>query len=714
MKKLYYNLTIAILIMGSFYSCKNVPHNERKTISLNGEWEFTVSPADSLMPSEYEGNCPVPGLGDLADVAIDSFGFPYSQKRNLWYKKSMAINNRPGEKVFLILNKVKFGHTVFVNGQKAGESDFCFTPSKYDITSLLKKPGETNEMVVRVGAFTDNLDSSVIYGTDFEKIRYLSGIYDDVELIITGNEHIDNIQIAPDIENSKIKLAVYMENDKANILHYNITDKTTGKSVSSGNLMNISWVNNKAVFDIELPYFEVWSPENPHLYICNISSANDNFSSTFGMRGFGFNLETGRAELNGETYFMRGTNVCIFRFFEDPDRADLPWDTVWVRQLHRKFKSMGWNSIRYCIGFPPRFWYDIADEEGLLIQDEYPIWTGPSANGNKAFLKYYPNVTPATLAEEYKDWMQAHWNHPCVVIWDAQNESVTTTTGEAIKLVRHLDLSDRPWENGWAAPDRATDPIEAHPYRFSKYMKNESPKNPLKELISSPQIPDNSASERTPPKDGGIYPNPIVINEYAWIWLNRNGTPTLLTDKVYERCFPDDTTSGQRLETYGKHLGILTEYWRTHRKCAGVLHFCGLGYSRSEEPRGQTSDHFIDIKNLTLDPSFVKYVKPAFNPVGVFLDWFEDEVIADQPVVVDAIVINDLDRNIEADMHIYWDSDSLQIVVSEKIILLPFEKKDLQFSIVSPNNMGEYELVLSIKYDGATIESRRETHITNL
>jgi len=707
-------LVIALLFAGFFYSCKDTRDYARKTISLNGQWQFTVTPVESSMPNEFRGNCQVPGLGDLADFKIDSFGFRFSQKRNLWYKKSFTINNQPDEKVILILNKVKFGHAVYVNGQKAGESDYCFTPSEYDITTSLNHAGEANELVVRVGAFPDNLDSSTIYGADFEKIRYLSGIYDDVDLIITGNEHINNIQIAPDIENSKIKLAVYMDNDKANKLHYNITDKTTGKTVVFGKLTNISWENNMALFDIELPNFEVWSPENPQLYACTVKSANDHFTSNFGMRSFGFNAETGRAELNGETYFMRGTNVCIFRFFEDPDRAALPWDTVWVRQLHKKFKSMGWNSIRYCIGFPPGFWYDIADEEGLLIQDEYPIWTGLNREGTSAFQIYYPHVTAASLANEFKDWMQAHWNHPCLVIWDAQNESVTTITGDAIKLVRQFDLSNRPWENGYAAPDQPTDPQEAHPYRFNKYYVQHEIKraeNPLKELFSEAQIPDNSASDRTPPKDGGVYPNPIIINEYAWLWLNRNGTTTLLTDRVYKVCFPDDTTSSQRLETYGRHLGILTEYWRAHRKSAGVLHFCGLGYSRSQEPRGHTSDHFIDIKNLTFDPSFEKYVKPAFNPVGVFIDWFEHEVIAGQPIAVNAIIINDLGSTVEADMQLRWASDSEQIAVSEKINLLPYEKKDLKFDISSPQIHGEYELVLSVKYDGISIESRRETRV---
>ena len=45
---------------------------------------------------------------------------------------------------------------------------------------------------------------------------------------------------------------------------------------------------------------------------------------------------------------------------------------------------MNWNSLRYCIGFPPDFWYDIADEEGILLQDEFPIWL---LNGNSGIDK---------------------------------------------------------------------------------------------------------------------------------------------------------------------------------------------------------------------------------------------------------------------------------------------------------------------------------------
>ena len=101
---------------------------------------------------------------------------------------------------------------------------------------------------------------------------------------------------------------------------------------------------------------------------------------------------------------------------------------------------MHWNSIRYCIGFPPEMWYRIADEEGLLIQDEFPIWSGGPE---------LENLKVELLAAEYKEWMRERWNHPCVVIWDAQNETFAgEKTGKAIQAVRHLDLSHRPWDNG--------------------------------------------------------------------------------------------------------------------------------------------------------------------------------------------------------------------------------------------------------------------------
>ncbi|MCF8225327.1 MAG: hypothetical protein K9J30_05570 [Bacteroidales bacterium] len=700
-------LIIILVIPAMMYSCSG--KEKREIISLNGEWELALRSAGEGIPIDYEGTVQVPGLADMASFAIDSLGLPYYEKRDLWYRKTFRSGTDQNLKVFLKLHKVKFGHTVYLNGFEIGSSDHCFTPASYDVSGFINGNGEENELVIRVGAFTDNLETPAVYGADFEKIRYLPGVYDDVQLIMSGEEHLTNVQVAPDINTGKLEVGIIMTGARPVNLKYAISEKQSGEKIATGKLSGLNWEDSLALTEIPLKDFRLWTPEDPFLYILNIESSNDSYTTTFGMRDFKFNPGTGRAELNGETYFMRGTNVCIFRFFEDPDRKGLPWDTAWVRELHRKFKSMHWNSIRYCISAPPRFWYDIADEEGLLIQDEYPIWTGIAGSKRKGFEGIYPNLTAELLAEEYREWMMERWNHPCIVIWDAQNESVTEVTGDAIEMVRELDMSEKPWENGWARPQSPEDPIETHPYRFTKYLGTKvSGDGPLKELISAVQIPDNGPSERMPPENGEKYPNPIIINEYGWLWLNRDGSTTTLTDWVYPNAFGPDLTKEERLELYGRHLGILTEYWRAHRTCAGVLHFCGLAYSRSEEPRGQTSDHFVDIKNLEFEPNFVKYVKPAFNPVGLFINWFEQEIPAKSEIEIPFVITNDLNKVINGQLKMEWIGKDITISVGEKEIQLePFARNEQSISIKTPSDSGRYEMILHFKYNGNTVESRR-------
>jgi hypothetical protein len=87
-----------------------------------------------------------------------------------------------------------------------------------------------------------------------------------------------------------------------------------------------------------------------------------------------FRFESGdpdRAILNGRPYFMRGSNVTLYRFFEDARHAgDLPWNaSSGCAGCHQadEARCTG-TALRYCIGFPPEAWYRIADEEGLLIR----------------------------------------------------------------------------------------------------------------------------------------------------------------------------------------------------------------------------------------------------------------------------------------------------------------------------------------------------------
>jgi hypothetical protein len=204
----------------------------------------------------------------------------------------------------------------------------------------------------------------------------------------------------------------------------------------------------------------------------------------------------------------------------------------------------------------------------------------------------------------------------------------------------------------------------------------------------------------------------VIINEYDWLWLNRNGSTTTLTDNVYANVFPEADTPEKRFEVFAKNLGILTEYWRVHRKAGAVMYFCGLGYSRSDKPRGQTSDNFIDIKNLVFEPHFYKYLKPAFSPVVLMADFWEKNVKAGQQLNIPVYLINDTYENFEDSVRLTIKDDN-QIVIKQSVFvsLNTLQKKIMEIPVKIPNTKGKCRLEAEIAYKGESVKSIREFNI---
>ena len=73
--------------------------------------------------------------------------------------------------------------------------------------------------------------------------------------------------------------------------------------------------------------------------------------------------------------------------------------------------------------------------------------------------------------------------------------------------------------------------------------------------VEAPGDPGSGAGNPVPNRDD----NPIVINEYGWLWLNRDGTPTELTGNVYADLTGPNATAEERFAMNGYLLGGLTE-----------------------------------------------------------------------------------------------------------------------------------------------------------
>ncbi|GHT70301.1 hypothetical protein AGMMS50239_38510 [Bacteroidia bacterium] len=715
MKRFNLYALLALLMVGC--SCgqspvENTPTlQQRVVVSLNGQWQIAKTGGE--LPDVFTATTSVPGVVDLAVPALDTVGTAYRDSSWYWHKRTFDLASTNFDVIRLKIFKAKYQTKVYINGQFTGENAFCFTPSYFDVKPFLKPAGQPNEIVIGIGSKAEMPDS-IPNGTDGEKIKYIPGIYDNVEITLSKRPFINNIQCVPDIKNEKLRVVAEIETDtpEALTLTYTVSKSKSGGKVASKTVSpKATLKDGYAVvdFEIDMKGAKLWTPETPFLYELALSTGADDKRVQFGMRSFRFDAERKIALLNEKPYYLRGTNVCIFRFFEDPDRGTLPWNTEWTVALHEKFKDMHWEMARYCIGFPPERWYEVCDSIGFMIQDEYPIW------GVSSF-------KVPQIAEEYRRWVRERWNHPSVVIWDAQNETVTSRTANAAQQVRTLDLSNRPWENGYSEPMAATDPTESHPYLFVQFLVNEPPMRP--QLYADPEEgyrkyffgkvrrADNDASEKLLMNKGidSIFPNPSIINEYGWIWLNRNGTPTTLTDKVYQILWNgSQLTPQERLHIYGRHLAMLTEYWRAHRQVAGVLHFCGLGYSRPEAPRGQTSDHWIDIRNLRYEPEFYRYVKPSFAPVGLMVDVWEKSCSAAEKLTVPVFVINDLEKPFKQKVTLtLLKGDKIVSTRQQKVNVKPCQVEITPFEITLPKETGDYLLKAEITVAGEQVFSIRD------
>ena len=659
-------------------------HGARRVVNLDGVWEIAQGKADAE-PKKFDRRVAVPGLADMAKPGFKEVGFASKLREAFWYRRRFRVEGALPAVAILKIHKAKYGTRVWVNGKLAGDHLPCFTPALLDVRALLKGDGADNELVIRVGAFRDSVPKNIPTGWDFEKYRYIPGIYDSVELILTGRPRVIVVQTTPEIAAGKVRITGEIDTATSAgkvAVKYTVAEARSGKQVASGQVS----VAAKMDFRVPIENCRLWSPQEPFLYELRLDTGGDTYRTRFAMRSFRFDNTTGRAVLNGKPYFMRGTNVCVLRFFEDATRGDRPWRKEWVRRLHRKFKSMHWNSIRYCIGFPPELWYDIADEEGLLIQDEFPIWTLSDA-------KQVRSLDSAELVREYTEWMRERWNHACVVIWDAQNESRTPATGKALTAVRHLDLSNRPWENGWSPPQGKSDFREDHPYPFGRTHWSRG-RNPV--FLS------DLARQRGPRKGK----HAIVINEYGWLWLNRDGTPTSLTHHVYKALLGPESTTAQRRMLYARYLAALTELFRSERQCAGVLHFCGLGYSRpgkgGRPKEGATSDHFVDMEALKFEPLFEKYVRDAFAPVGLMIDQWSAELPAAAKREVPVVVVNDLHEDVPMTVQLsVVRGDEAVSKQSRKLTVAALGTKRIAFNVAVPSESGKYQLVAELTRDGS-------------
>jgi beta-galactosidase len=573
----------------------------RKTLSLNGDWD--ILPGGKDVPSEgWLAKVPVPGLVDLSSPEFDWRAYPYH-----WYRTPFVADKAVASGRTLIrIDQAMFGTEVWLNGSAVGSDISCYTSQEYDLTAMVR-PGQENNLLIRVGS-KETLPPESAVGSDRERGFFIPGIWGDVHLVHCMNQRIRHVQVVPHIGSATAEIRVTVENidpeSKRMRLAATVLEWKSGSLAGvSGSLdADISGQSNTTiVIHVLIRDLKMWSVDQPFLYesVVGISTDGvkvDEVRTRFGMREF--TIEGGNFHLNGRRVFLKGGNIAFHRFLSDPDRHHLPWEPEWIRRVLVDVpKAHHFNFVRSHIGQMYNRWYDIADEHGMMIQNEWQFWT---TTGSKE-----------QIEKEFTRWLQDNWNHPSIVIWDALNESSDPVVEhEIIPAMKRLDPT-RPWE--------PADFLEDHPYIYSL----------------GPVLNEQRFGFSRGFRDLESSPTPRVINEFLWWWLDKTGTPTSMMRGILERWLGPSPSREEVVKHQSFLATELVEHFRRQRVDA-IQPFVYLS-----NHDGPTANWFLgDIEDLTVKP-VMQALRNAFTPFGVSIELWDRHFSPSERRTIRVFVFND-------------------------------------------------------------------------
>lgn len=721
----------------------------RTIVNLNGIWQVEDSLDAEDMPVNYIHTVPVPGLmssanppfekvgdfetrfrqyckdnwrqstGGKTDLPVDEnalkhhMGVAYQNRNYFWYKR---IFKAPNKHTFALLNvlKARYGSKIWLNGHVIGESISCFTSEQYDVSEIIKW-NEENEIIVRVGAHQGVLPEGNTCNEDCEQEKWYPGIWDDIELYCYENSAIRSVQIAPKVAPKQIFVQTEVENssDKEVIVKLeHLVKKTDLKTVLAKTTQMVTIGAGKTLMTectIDLPDAELWTPENPNLYILETDTEGDSEINRFGLREAYFRTSTRRFYLNHEICFLRGGLICSERWFQDPLCGQTPWDENWLHKIMGENRRlMSWNVTKWCLNDVPRKWLEVADEEGLMSIPDFPIWCF-NPERPEGFQGYVKDYNIEWLKHDVTAWVKDCRNHPSVIYWSAANETCAKWMDEVIiPTGRSLDLQNRAWLNSYNPPLDPDDPQENHPYSFTTNGLPDEWNVPGFDMLNLENM-DGHGRHSAIGIPGVPTGHAQVISEYGWLWCTRKGEPGLyLTNTYHKLPYPHDTPE-ERLETWNYLLAGLTEYWRAHRNYTQVVYNAWLAGDMGPG-HAAVIDNYKDPVKGEFQPAFIKYVREAFKPMGVYLEFWKRELQAGENRVFYVMMINDYlnDKKGEVTVRFEYNDGTCIEIEKKQFRVTANGQQTLLFDITIPQKLGKATMIATaISDDGLTTLSQR-------
>ena len=376
-------------------------------------------------------------IGHVKELYKNSVGF---------YKKSFELDDVENKHISVRFEGVYMNSAVYVNNKLAGIWKYGYATFEFDISNLVQK-GKNEIQVIAVyqcpntrwysgaGIFRDvtlNITETTFLapdGTYFHAEKSSDGNLWNVKFsaevcgVLNGHTVKNSItdKNGKVIAESVFALSpVPLTEDESSYLHENIPALGT-------------YALSRACEEFTVENPELWDIENPVLYkmTTELFDKNgqkiDSFEQNIGFKTAVFDKDKG--------FFLNGRHVKIYGACQHHDHGCLgsAFDKNALRRQFNKLKEMGVNSVRCSHNPPPRAWMDLADEMGMLIDDEaFDMWEKPKTNYD------YGNYFVKWHEKDAISWVRKDRNHPCLIMWSIGNEIYDTHVGNGFEITKDL------------------------------------------------------------------------------------------------------------------------------------------------------------------------------------------------------------------------------------------------------------------------------------
>lgn len=405
----------------------------RQYTLLNGKWNAIIDPYQQGRKTAIYRNRALKDKADFKEYAFEGglrLNVPSDwnsqipelkyYEGTMWYARKFEINKKSDENLFLYFGAVNYRCRVYLNGTLIGSHEGGFTPFQFNVTNVVKEGG--NFLAVEV----DNTRTAdAIPALSFDWWNY-GGITRDVMLVHTPKNYIRDYFIQLDkYDSDRVHAEVQLSAQNAGqLVKIEIPElKIANKVFTDGTGLA------KATFRVR--NLERWSPQAPKLYQVIVSSEVDEVKENIGFRNL--YVKNTQIYLNDSPVFMKSIGLHE-EISQRQGRAYSEQDAI---ALLSEAKGLGVNMIRLAHYPQNEYIVRLAEQMGLMLWEEIPVWQGIDFKDSSTRLKAQRMYTEMLLRDR---------NRCALTFWGVANETAPSESRNAflkslVELCHKMDTS---------------------------------------------------------------------------------------------------------------------------------------------------------------------------------------------------------------------------------------------------------------------------------